>query len=508
MSVYVIVDDNDSGLRYSPRAGSGNGTVFKNASAETHGWFIGAKGDSPEFQLTTTGTGLDSSTLSYTFNGSSISVFGTYAGGPTTESFSTTNVTFSIDGNIIEENTYPYLENQRFHFPFFSYISTSFSVHTLDIDIAIAGTSSTIFSDFLFDYIIYEASVNSSIPTTEDGTSWIFIDDSSPYLTPSDNWSRNGALPDFSTPLSGENITDATLNSTVLAPTASGATISLNFTGTSRIDAYGMLLQNTSSGQLGTYTIDDQTSSPLEVPSPASSYPIYLYQLLTATIEDPHAPHVLTITAFEGNAFFLDYILLQTGSAFVTSASLNSVPPAPNTTQEPDPVLTTLAAPRKKSDAGAIAGGVVGGVLALCLVGLAVIFLLRRRRMHNPKWTDISVEERYSSAMQEQAPRQSISSGSFLRSDHTTTPTPFSTTSSGDNSGHSESQSRKIANYRRGVVPISSPATNINTGAPVPGLALPERQEGMAELSVVVENDSGLRGRELAKRLPPQYTPE
>lgn len=44
MSVYVIVDDNDSGLRYSPRAGSGNGTEFKNASAETHGWFIGAKG--------------------------------------------------------------------------------------------------------------------------------------------------------------------------------------------------------------------------------------------------------------------------------------------------------------------------------------------------------------------------------------------------------------------------------------------------------------------------------
>lgn len=284
-----------------------------------------------------------------------------------------------------------------------------------------------------------------------------------------------------------------------------------------------MLLQNTSSGQLGTYTIDDQTSSPLEVPSPASSYPLYLYQLLTATIEDPHAPHVLTITAFEGNAFFLDYILLQTGSAFVTSASLNSVPPAPNTTQEPDPVLTTLAAPRKKTDAGAIAGGVVGGFLALSLVGLAVIFLLRRRRMHNPKWTDISVEERYSSAMQEQAPRQSISSGSFLRSgtlhfnihnrlgflsfsscviDYTTTPTPFSTTSSGDNSGHSESQSRKIANYRRGVVPISSP------DAPVPGLALPERQEGMAELSVVVENDSGLRGRELAERLPPQYTPE
>lgn len=43
-------------------------------------------------------------------------------------------------------------------------------------------------------------------------------------------------------------------------------------------------------------------------------------------------------------------------------------------------------APRPKSNAGAIAGGVVGGVAALAVVGLALFFWRRKRGAEKPKF--------------------------------------------------------------------------------------------------------------------------
>lgn len=45
---------------------------------------------------------------------------------------------------------------------------------------------------------------------------------------------------------------------------------------------------------------------------------------------------------------------------------------------------SNTATPSHKSNAGAIAGGVVGGIVALLLIGLLVFFLLRRRRASTP----------------------------------------------------------------------------------------------------------------------------
>lgn len=160
-----------------------------------------------------------------TKTGSSIWVFGSKAA-----PYVHTNVSYSIDGQVAETGSYSPPSTSRYHFPYFSYISSSFGTHTLGIEITGTEASTTEISDFFVDYLIYEASVNSTIPTADDSASWVFIDDTSPYLNVSSDWSRT--LPNFAPPEGGnEGITDAVLNSTILSPTASGATISLNFTG-------------------------------------------------------------------------------------------------------------------------------------------------------------------------------------------------------------------------------------------------------------------------------------
>jgi hypothetical protein len=79
-----------------------------------------------------------------------------------------------------------------------------------------------------------------------------------------------------------------------------------------------MLLADTS-GSLGTFTLDGASSSPLTVPDTGSDYPIYNFELLTA-VPASEGSHTLEITAGVASAFYLDYILLETGSAFVTES--------------------------------------------------------------------------------------------------------------------------------------------------------------------------------------------
>lgn len=112
-------------------------------------------------------------------------------------------------------------------------LSTS-EMHTLGIEVLSSETSTNV-SNFRFDYMIYDAPINSSISvsfTSSNVTNWIFLDDRSPYLvyTPDDGW---GDVSDF--PASDVNTPDdVVFNSTAMGPTTSGS-VSLNFTGTSMI---------------------------------------------------------------------------------------------------------------------------------------------------------------------------------------------------------------------------------------------------------------------------------
>lgn len=120
--------------------------------------------------------------------------------------------------------------NSRHHVPVFSASSLSPTQHTLSI---IVHASDIAQPDFLLDYIIYEAVTNSPIVETDPNSksSWVFIDDTSPYLLSPGGWTHAlpnfppvGAPPDF-------NLTDASFNLSVISPTSPGATMSLDFSG-------------------------------------------------------------------------------------------------------------------------------------------------------------------------------------------------------------------------------------------------------------------------------------
>lgn len=164
--------------------------------------------------------------------GSSISVFGTVPGiSVGTVNYTSTNVSFSIDGNTFPTITTQVPPNTRRHVPFFVSPALSPSSHTLEIKI-LTSASSTNESDFLIDYLIYNAPVNSTISTSAEGqlTSGIFVDDRSPYLNYSEGGWSNDVL-DF--PGQADfNLTDASFNSSVTGPTGPSSTVSLSFTGT------------------------------------------------------------------------------------------------------------------------------------------------------------------------------------------------------------------------------------------------------------------------------------
>lgn len=116
------------------------------------------------------------------------------------------------------------------HVPIFTSDRLSEGNHTLGISISpehedpsdIAGSS------FQLDYLIYEATVNSTISNST--TSWVFVDDSNPFLAYSEgDWSTPGTT--VWVPSTSLTLDEVTLNRTLTASTAPGATVYLQFTG-------------------------------------------------------------------------------------------------------------------------------------------------------------------------------------------------------------------------------------------------------------------------------------
>lgn len=155
---------------------------------------------------------------------------------------SDTNVLFSVDGALVTTRNFPIQHSNRLHVPAFNATSLDpSSLHTLEVEIlnSASGNQST----FMLDYLIYEASVNSTIPTGHDGgTSWVFVDDRSPYLVYQDGSGASSSgvdgtavgwvstVPGF-TSSDLFNLTDLAYNSSLMGPTSASSTVSLNFTG-------------------------------------------------------------------------------------------------------------------------------------------------------------------------------------------------------------------------------------------------------------------------------------
>lgn len=170
----------------------------------------------------------------------------------------------------------------------------------------------------------------------------------------------------------------------------------LHITGASTIRAYGMILNSVST--LGTYAIDGVTAN-MSVPT---TFPAYNYELFTANPTTGES-HTLEITAADANTFYLDYVLMKSDSAFISSPSLtgNGGNGGGNNHEKTDN--------SRHLGVGAIVGISIGGLVFLSFL-LASFFVLRRRRRSETENTsdghppvDIDAEVTYAAFTQSPA---------------------------------------------------------------------------------------------------------
>lgn len=137
--------------------------------------------------------------------------------------------------------------------------------------------------------------------------------------------------------------------------------------------AKGVVISTPTSGSLGTYTINSQTATLSALPSSSSGveYPLVDFDMLTASV-DPSAHNTLQITAGGSGAFYLDYLLLDADKAFISE----SVPNICNGSVR----SSDGQGGRGGKHTGAIAGGVLGAVVALIVIGGVAWILVRRNR--------------------------------------------------------------------------------------------------------------------------------
>lgn len=151
------------------------------------------------------------------------------------------------------------------------------------------------------------------------------------------------------------------------------------------IRAFALLTGQDLSGNLGTFSIDGGTETALSSPSPLTTDLVSNYMILSAQVDNSGAPHRLVITAAAAGSFYLDYILLQSSSAFVTSQLSTTPDGSPESSGTSSAVSGSgSVTPQNQSknggaNVGTIAGGVVGGVVALITLGVVAVLLLRRR---------------------------------------------------------------------------------------------------------------------------------
>lgn len=150
--------------------------------------------------------------------------FGTLSQGQAQQ---TVNAAFAIDGDSSSSSVLtPRLDSPSHHILVFSITSLEDTIHSVNLSISGNFTSS-----FFLDYIIIEATENSTI--SSPSTSRIFIDNTSPYLSWSGDWTVT--TPTWMSFSDSFTQVDGTFNGSVTGAATPGAAVTLSFIGTSRL---------------------------------------------------------------------------------------------------------------------------------------------------------------------------------------------------------------------------------------------------------------------------------
>ncbi|KAJ6600040.1 hypothetical protein DFH09DRAFT_901758 [Mycena vulgaris] len=368
--VFVIVDDQDPNIRYSTGWGPNSGPLMLSPTALLH-LTIRVAENQFQFAGTTTAPGGLGSTASYQFDGTSISVFGLIR--PNSNKPNTT-FDFAIDGIFQSSTTIQSDHTGHFHRRFFASPTLVDGRHTVEIT-----TSNINSTDVLLDYLIYEASQNATLDPSSSAR--LLVLNTSPQLAYSQGWSTGitGLRP-------GLVETAISLNNSVEGAADLGATVALNFTGDG-FEVRGLLVKEFPS-PAAAYSLDGGPWVDVQMPTNGSSYfnAQSNFEFIGQTFNSVET-HSLVITPLIPGAFFLDFITVQSPTAFFPGKANVAPPPSltssiaisPTFTQPLSPTVSGSGTPTHGLRAGAIAGICIAIAACLC-VAVWGLFLLRRRR--------------------------------------------------------------------------------------------------------------------------------
>ncbi|KAJ7512968.1 hypothetical protein B0H11DRAFT_2303033, partial [Mycena galericulata] len=335
----IVVDDSDPSIQY--------GT----------GWY---DVDDPETELAvgnygaiyngTTHATTSNSSVSFPFNGTAITVFGTIIVSTNAQNETDPGPTWDcfIDGMKIgygQDPTFPYAENNR---SLCQQADLTSSPHVLTIKVQSKGQA------FYLDHVTYLPASGMSF-----NSSVVMYQEDDPAVTYGTGWINN---PD------GGKMTQLP-----------NAQVSLNFHGTS-VCLFGVVTNQVAhNATFATYTIDD--SSPvnftlrgLRSPESPTNYHILIFE--TGTVSD--GPHTLVITHGGDNTTTplpVDYF-------YVTNTTSEPLTPTPSLTFSAlsSPSSTSLSAERSQNKpVGAITAGIIGALVLVALVALIAVLWNQKR---------------------------------------------------------------------------------------------------------------------------------
>ncbi|KAJ6594904.1 hypothetical protein B0H19DRAFT_1366640 [Mycena capillaripes] len=330
-----VIDDTDPAVQYGT-----NGWFVANPSVLNVGNF------GPIYQGTSHATTSANSTLDFPFNGTSIRVYGTIM--VSTDANNVTDPTWDcfVDGTKIG-NPQP-----TFQFPENNWIlcdgpEIAAGSHVLTVQVQSKGRA------FYFDYLVY-----TPLPDATFETAVLIYPNTDPAVSFGSGWRTFG----------GENGTNT-----------KGSQVALKFHGTSA-SMYGFVpTELPHNSTWSTYTVDDGlpvnfTLRGLSSPQSSTNYNVIMFT--TPTLSG--GPHNLVIQYGGDNK----HTPLVVQNFYVTtttdpSSSPTSLQSLPSFSLSPSPSSVLSKSP----DVGAIAGGVITGLVLLALlVALAFCYKRRRRR--------------------------------------------------------------------------------------------------------------------------------
>lgn len=147
----------------------------------------------------------------------------------------------------------------------------------------------------------------------------------------------------------------------------------MSFTGTT-FNIFGIVLDFGT--PVASFTVDGGLPRNFTMPLSNASFPVFNWNFISQEnkFESEEGLHNITVTTLypDSNPLYIDYILITASKAYVPMPALLPISTA---SISPSPIYIG----KNHSNAGAIAGGVVGGA---ALLGFALIMLSITRRKH------------------------------------------------------------------------------------------------------------------------------